>query len=243
MPSGRRARGSAKKNKEAFGPWIVSYADTVTLLLCFFVIFYAEQKKPDESSALIEITESIQSEFSSATSNSSETDSDPSKQSSSLTKEESDKLHLVGSVKKDEVLIRLYAKDFFELGRYEFKDEGKKILSKFAKVFKPYQDKIFIQFEGHTDSLKVKKNALYKSNIGLSSLRASEAALVFLQEDFQESRLRALGLGSSAPLTQDRQPSSEGASVYLPEEGRLNRRVEIRITTSQLDLTDLVNFK
>lgn len=238
-----RRKQAALKKEETFGPWIVSYADTVTLLLCFFVIFYAEQKKTTDISALIEIQEDLSQQFS-KNSSSSENAVEKNVESSEkvLNTEDLKKLEFVNKEKKKEILIRMYAKDFFKVGGYHLKPDGKKVIEKLAKIFSPHKDKIFIQVEGHSDSLKVAKTAFYKSNLGLSSLRASEAAQIFLNEGVEESHIRVLGFGSSKPLVQDRGPSSEGAK-YLPEVASKNRRIELRITTDFLDLDKIMNYK
>lgn len=232
------------KNKnakgEAFGPWIVSYADTVTLLLCFFIIFYAEEKKRSENEIILEITESIERDNRVEERQVKATiESISSKVRSGFTDAELEKLEFAKEKKDQEVVIRLYEKDFFEVGDFNLKKDGRILIDKIAGVLKPYQDKILIRVEGHTDSLKVSKSAFYKTNLNLSSLRASEAAQIFLDKEVDESRLRVLGFGSSRPLANDRTPSSQGFK-YIPENAKKNRRVELRIQADKLDLSKVI---
>lgn len=241
QPKGSKSKVKKRKQStEAFGPWIISYADTVTLLLCFFVIFYAEEKKRSENEVLLEITEKLKTTENEKAEQVKATMESISKEvQSGLSQAELEKLEFAKEKKDQEILIRLYEKDFFELGAFSLKEDGKSLIDKVAAKLKPYQDKILIRIEGHTDSLKVSKSAFYKTNLNLSSLRANEAAQVFLAKGVQEARLRTTGFGSARPLVNDRGPSSEG-SKYIPENARKNRRVELRIQADSIDLAKVV---
>lgn len=230
---------------ELFGEWIISYADTVTLLLCFFIIFYAIEKEKAENELIKELSLKFNE-------NKSEDNNKGNKDFKTLgetleagiSNVDGKKLQFEKDSKNNEILLRLYEKDFFEVGDFNLKEDGEKLILKISNILKPYQDKIFIRVEGHTDTLPVSKKAFYKTNLNLSSLRASEAAQVLLDNDFNEKRLRVLGYGSSRPLVKDRAVASndEALGDYLPEKGMQNRRVELRIHVGETNLKDVIKF-
>ena len=110
-----------------------------------------------------------------------------------------------------------------------------------AELLKPYQDRILVKVEGHSDSLPVNPFSPYKTNLNLSSLRASQAANVLIANQFGESRIRVVGYGSARPLVADRMPSSEGGE-YLPEKGLKNRRIEVRVQVTESEADNFVDL-
>lgn len=215
--------------------WIMSYADTVTLLLCFFIIFFAEQSEKAEQDALIELGRNVKN----FGGESSDDDENGRNRAQMLSKIESEvraelaqfevkKINLGINRRRREILLRLYERDFFHIGSFNLKPNGFKVLEGVAGLLKPYQDKILIKVEGHSDSLTVNPLSPYKTNLNLSSLRASHAANVLISHQLAESKIRVVGYGSARPLVNDRSPSSEGSS-YIPEKGLKNRRIEVRI--------------
>lgn len=143
--------------------------------------------------------------------------------------------------RRKEILLRLYERDFFHIGSYKLKPNGNKVLEGVAGLLKPYQDKILIKVEGHSDSLAVSPWSPYKTNLNLSSLRASQAANVLILNQLGESRIRVVGYGSARPLVDDRAPASEGSS-YLPSKGLKNRRIEVRVQIADSEADQFVDL-
>lgn len=215
--------------------WIMSYADTVTLLLCFFIIFFAEQSKKADRDVLMDLGKTMEK----SRGESSDDKESGRRRAQMLSKIESEvrtelaqfevkKINLGILRRRKEILLRLYERDFFHIGSYKLKSNGYKVLEGVAGLLKPYQNKILTKVEGHSDSLPVNPMSPYKTNLNLSSLRASQAANVLIANSLVESRIRVVGYGSARPLVNDRSPSSEGGK-YMPQEGVKNRRIEIRI--------------
>jgi chemotaxis protein MotB len=228
--------------------WIMSYADTVTLLLCFFIIFFAEQSKKAEEDVLMQLgrdMKPLQGE-------SMDEKERGRKRAQMLSKIESEvrtelaqfevkKVNLGIMRRRKEILLRLYEKDFFHIGSYNLKDTGQKVLEEVANLLRPYQEKLLIKVEGHSDSLPVNPFSPYKTNLNLSSLRASQAANVLISERLQEDRIRVVGVGSARLLVDDRGPASEG-SEYIPTKGKQNRRIEIRVQVADYDSDKVVDM-
>ena len=215
------------------GEWIMYYADTVTLLLCFFIIFFAEFKKKSEKDLLLDLSKNINQSADESDSGrkKAETLSEiESEVRSELAQFEVKKLKLGIVRRRKEILVRLYERDFFHIGSYLLKENGKNVLKVVSDLLRPHQDKIILRVEGHSDSLPVNPLSPYKTNLNLSSLRASQAANVLIDNGLYENKIRVLGFGSANRIVDDRLPASVGGK-YLPKMGLKNRRIEIRIQT------------
>ena len=231
-------RDIRKLGQEEAEDWIISYADLVTVLLCFFILFFSETI--DSSSD--EVIEAIAKVF---TIEASAADS-PVKEGSShqISRDEARMLASIESGierqafgleefslkygierKRRELLIRIWEQNFFELGGWQLTKNGREVLHRIAGQLLPYNAKVHIVIEAHTDSIPPRKNEHYLNNVSLSALRASTAMNVFLEQDFDEQYLSVAGLGSSKVLHKDIDENGN----YLFENAALNRRVEIRV--------------
>lgn len=243
-----RHKKHLKANEGDEGEWIMSYADTVTLLLCFFVIFFSQNKdvgksevaKLKEKQEVVEIKREMAS---------------LKKEKIKIKKKEDAlkklKERLVVIFKKqdlkgvevkqreNEVIVRLNEKEFFNVGSYKLIKNGKSSLGKIASSLKTLNKDFEIYVEGHTDSKPVRGSLFYNSNLGLSSLRASNAAEVLILFGLDKSRVRVVGYGESQPLAKDRVLASDTKKVkYLEEESKLNRRVEVRLVYQENSSVD-----
>ena len=217
------------------GEWIMSYADTVTLLLCFFVIFFSQSKmigeteedKPEEVVLEIIPEEKIIEEIE---------EIEKLKKQIVVALEEQDIKGVEVQRKENEVIIRLSAKEFFNVGSFKLIKNGESSLKKLATSLKLIIEDFEVYVEGHTDSKPVRGSVHYRSNLGLSSLRASTAAEVLTSSGLDKQRVRVMGYGDSKPVAKDRVIASETNEVkYLEEESRLNRRVELRLVYLKKD--------
>jgi chemotaxis protein MotB len=220
-----------------------TYGDMVTLLLCFFVLLYSfstiDAKKFEAISMSLQNAFNIQpggltqSESASIDAGAlgegagdapRPTESDQSYNSKEV-------LALVQSVLKDEmrddgvtvsvdergVVISMSEQVLFDEGSAKLRPESLRILYKIGSVLNRLPNQISI--EGHTDS-GIPVRSIYIDNWGLSAARASRVT-AYLNESINvaQDRLRAVGMGASAPLVPN---NSE-------ENMRLNRRVDIVI--------------
>ncbi len=219
--------------KDSSSMWVISYADTVTLLLCFFITFLNEHSKKADEDMLIELGKNMHQSQGENTKNEGKNRMRAQMLSkieaevrSELAQFEIKKINMSINRRRREILLRLYERDFFHIGSFILKPNGHKVLKGVAGLLKPYQDKILIKVEGHSDSLAVNPMSSYKTNLNLSSLRASQAANVLISNQLLESRIRVVGYGSALPLVNDRSPSSD---KYIPIKGLKNRRIEVRV--------------
>ncbi len=122
---------------------------------------------------------------------------------------------------KGQLKVDVADKILFELGSYQLREEGKKVLKEFALALDQSPDQI-IRVEGHTDDLPMSgRSARVPTNWELSSLRAL-AAVRYLNEicGLPGDRLAAVGYGPYRPIV----PNDS------PENRARNRRIEIILT-------------
>lgn len=114
----------------------------------------------------------------------------------------------------------------FASGRADINESGKKELDKFVSIYKEMSPKLpgdlplLILVQGHTDTDPV-RSSRYKSNWELSSARALEVVRYMIQKGVPPSRVGVAALSEFHPV-------ARGTSL---EAKRLNRRIEIKITT------------
>jgi chemotaxis protein MotB len=114
----------------------------------------------------------------------------------------------------------------FASGSAEINETGKSELDKFVKIYKEMVPKIpkniplLILVQGHTDIVPV-RSSRYKSNWELSSARAMQVVRYMIEQGIPATRLGASALGEFHPV-------AKGAAEA---DRRLNRRIEIKITT------------
>lgn len=250
LKSGRRNL-SPPDDVEEMEDWMMSYGDLMTLLLCFFLIFFAEFKRQADSTLMLQIGKRFH-EIHETQEESMEEQRTKAQMLSDIESEMRNELNVVDLKGLDmgihrerkEVLLRLNENDFFHIGSYNLKPKGRLVLNKIAELLNPFQEKVIIKVEGHSDSLPVNPFSAYHTNLNLSSLRASYAANVLIDNKILESRLRVVGFGSARQLVPDRQPASEEGQVgdYIPENGLKNRRIEIRIQISDSDTDKAIDL-
>jgi chemotaxis protein MotB len=114
----------------------------------------------------------------------------------------------------------------FASGRADINERGKKELDKFITIYKEMAPKLprdlplIILVQGHTDIDPV-KSIRFKSNWELSAARSLEVVRYMTEKGIPPTRLGAAALSEFHPVAQGVSPSAK----------RLNRRIEIKITT------------
>ena len=238
----------ARKRRQADGGgggagWMNTYADMVTLLLCFFVLLFAfstlDAKKFDALAASLQTAFNIQpgGQTPSVAPNVYEgalldgqgdtrhqTDStatEKSHQVLAMIQQTIKELNLETEIKTwvDErgVVVSISEQLLFDEGSAKVHPEARRILSKIGGILETLPNELAI--EGHTDPERP-LNSIYGDNWGLSSARAAMVTS-YLNDSvgIAAKRLRAIGLGSTSPKI----PNDSPANM------RLNRRVDIVI--------------
>lgn len=206
---------------EGEGPWIVSYADMMTLLFCFFVIMtsFATFDPQTVAKKSAEVAEHFV----------------PGKES----KEEHELQGLatdIGglpnlkgvakAVVKDGVLQIIFQSSImFDQGDSDLREDFLKNIDAMIGLIKSRNPAYRIMIEGYTDNSKIKKNAAFRSNWDLASARAAAVVERFEFYGFDGKQLVSVGYGDSRPVA----PNTDKYGTPIPENQALNRRVVIKI--------------
>lgn len=236
---------SRKQRKKPEGPsssWLDTYADTITLLMTFFVLLYASSSADSEKfQAMAQAFQSVMTgkgtkhimdysleggEVPIVGETTSSVNIPPP-----VTKEDAEESMqnfiedngLEGKVEVVEdsrgYIFELKEKILFETGKSELKEESLPILNLLTEYVKKIPNDIII--EGHTDNVPI-SNYKYKDNWQLSAARAYTVMSYFLnKQQLEANRFSAMFYGEQKPVV----------SNDTPENRAKNRRVNILIVT------------
>jgi chemotaxis protein MotB len=239
--------GRKKKDEErkAGAPeWMATYADTVTLLLCFFVLLFASSNVDSQkykaivqslsgalgvldSGATVSL-EPLMNNYPSDNPSDSPTESEELSEIQVELQKVLEESKLDGEVKLEinerGLLIRFLENVLFDSGKDNLKPQAMVIIDKVSVILKETNRKILV--EGHTDNVPI-RTSKFPSNWELSTTRAVNVVKYMIDSNgIAAVRLSAAGYA-------DQHPISENSSI----EGRKNnRRVDMVILRSKLDI-------
>jgi chemotaxis protein MotB len=221
--------------------WLMTYADMITLLLCFFAVFVAIAV-PDKVK-FEEAKEQVKEHFSG--------DAQRLKGMYPLPRVEKDNPPPTANVpfealpsivdryneaapeqkdieieKGDRITtIEMNSAPFFDKGSASLNVEGVKVLGEIqpALLSDEYKD-YTIAVEGYTDDSPI-KTPQFPSNWELSTARAAAVVRTLIDLGVPAERLRATGFGETSPKV----PNRDTTGKPLPENQAQNRRVVIRL--------------
>jgi chemotaxis protein MotB len=228
------------------GEWLATYADTMTLLLTFFILLYSFSSV--DANKLKQISAALNSILTGQAGNSifdynmkygdvplvgemsDETQipidkgtGDPTMYETVLEFIEKNKLETIVQITEDSrgIIIQLRDNILFESGRADIKENSKIILEKISTLISSFPNEIII--EGHTDNIPI-SNYKFASNWELSSARAISVLKYFVEiKKVDPFRVSAHGYGEYRPVTKNDTPEHRAA----------NRRVNILIVTKE----------
>lgn len=224
-------RFSNKYDSEYSSSWLITYSDMVTIILCFFIIFFISTA--EEASFLELIKESLTSEIEGLSQENEklkeEKDSlvpilleDKGEKDSSISfidflKEQNlmDSVYIVEGERG--VIIRFKDGILFDSGDDVISKKGYDILNEIGKKIEDIPNLVVI--EGFTDNVPMQTNK-FPSNWELSVARAIGVAKFMIDDLYiSEDRISVSGFGEQRPIDTNSTP-----------EGRANnRRIEITI--------------
>lgn len=210
--------------------WLITYSDMITLILCFFIIFFTFSA--EEASMLENIKDSLSeevkelSEENEKLKNKQEAlkaqlfgmEEDGEKDDFIKYLEENDLMDSVDiSTGERGVVVRFKDGILFGSGQAQLSQSGYGLLEEIALKIKEVNNSVVI--EGFTDNTPI-KNSPYPSNWELSTDRAIGVAKYFIDEmGVKEDRISVSGYGEQRPI--DSNETAEGRAN--------NRRIEITI--------------
>jgi len=227
----RAARGQVAHTND----WLITYADMITLLLCFFVIFYvilSAQKKTQQEVpvagspahlAQLAARPSVPIDFGvekiapvqTAIANDANVVNRP---------DLPDKLDNMASGKRI-TAFEMAGSELFDSGSAILKEDGKVILQGLAAQLQSGgYDGYRIVVEGHTDDTPISSQQ-FASNWELSMARAAAVVHLLLNQGIPADRLRATGYGDTDPKL----PNRDVSGNPIPDNQAQNRRVVIKL--------------
>jgi chemotaxis protein MotB len=203
--------------------WLATYGDMITLLMCFFVIFFSI------SEVNIALFEDLKNGFESDITN-KETKSPISllaKQLDSIYDNPADdNLDVEVDLLKRGINIRLASKDLFRSGDAQLSRSGRKtvddISNSLLSIVERYN--LTCDIEGHTDDTPI-RSYKFPSNWELSASRAANVLRQMIDSGIPKEQSRAIGFSDIRPIIEPR--DSTGSLVKGAR--ATNRRVEIVI--------------
>lgn len=212
--------------------WLVTYADAITLLMAFFILFVSFSKV--DLDMYDKVRSGLEGQF--ASEERQNIVEELQEAIEDIVREQD--VPDVVSVSTDSkgITIELDANAFFKPGSADLADGAVPILQNtFAEVASPIYARFNIEVEGHTDDDPI-STPQFPSNWELSTARASTVVRFFLGmadpdgNKIEPNRLKASGFAETQPKV----PNRDESGAAIPENQRLNRRVIIRINRDQI---------
>jgi len=203
--------------------WLATYGDMITLLMCFFVIFFSI------SEVNIALFEDLKNGFESDITN-KETKSPISllaKQLDSIYDNPlDDNLDVEVDLLKRGINIRLASKDLFRSGDAQLSRSGRKTVDEISNSLLSIVERynLTCDIEGHTDDTPI-RSYKFPSNWELSASRAANVLRQMIDSGIPKEQSRAIGFSDIRPIIEPR--DSTGSLVKGARAA--NRRVEIVI--------------
>ena len=235
------SRAKIQQTRQGAPEWMVTYGDTMTLLLCFFVIIVSmsEVKKDERFQAVMESLRRAFGGYQGSVGNvpleSTPTNTLIAKlleiETPVFTKEAGDsdeegihgKNFRVTNV-RDGLEVVVGGRITFDRFSATLKPEGRELIAKAAERLRGYNTKILIR--GHATREPLPGDLLYEDARDLSYARARAVALALERNGVRRIRLVPVAVGDTEPLVRQ---------AYTEQRRVLNRRVEILVTEDLID--------
>lgn len=203
--------------------WLTTYGDTITLLMCFFVIFFSV------SEVNLALFEDLKNGFKNDVMN-TETKSPIAMLSERLDSiydnPTNDDPDVEVDLLKRGINIRLASNDLFRSGDAQLSRSGQKTVDEITvsllDIVGAYH--LTCDIEGHTDDIPI-RSYKFPSNWELSASRAANVLRQMIESGIPQDQSRAIGFADIRPLIEPR----DSTGSLVPGARAANRRVEIVI--------------
>ncbi|MCB4792681.1 MAG: OmpA family protein [Elusimicrobia bacterium] len=211
-------------------PWLISYADMVTLLLAFFIV-------------MVSMSTLDKNKFEMMTEYFSKKDRMTLKQLELKIKDfivhENMQVQIDAKLTANGVEVNFKDKLLFDVGKADVKPQAFDVLSKISALLSTgdiARRKIVVQ--GHTDSLPIKSD-VYPSNWELSSARAAKVVKFFIAHSLDSRRFESVGYADTKPLIQETEkskghPENRRVVVVISPDSFLVEEMRKEISVSDL---------
>lgn len=201
--------------------WLATYADAMTLLLCFMVLLISisEPKEAEYNQIRKAFMETTKSEI-------SDPFTDLFMDVQSMIAQQS--LEQIMSVEETEtgIVVEIASSSFYKPGSVEFKPLAIPILLDIALILQDfhYEDYV-IQVEGHTDDTPMNGTGAIPTNWELSAGRAARVVRFFINEELEKDRMRLKAFADTKPKV----PNRDERGNPIPQNREINRRIVIEV--------------
>jgi chemotaxis protein MotB len=207
-------------SEETTDAWLMSYADMITLLLCFFIIFVSVSEPKKDKFSLI--TEGLANKFGSVDMSTPLAGVFSTLQA---TMENHQIFRDVAITKNEQSIeMELATGSFFQPRSAEIAKDKLPILTEMAAGFK---SGAFLDYrivvEGHTNDMAT-DNPQFASNWELSGARATRLVRYFIEQGIAANKLVAVSFGDTRPKL----PNRDGAGDPIEANRFQNERMVIK---------------
>ena len=213
-------RGRVFDSDEAsLDDWMLTYADMITLLMCFFLLMLSI------STIDLKMFEQIKKGLRSLDENTKTPLAEIKHDLDSLLINDIEQGKVIVDLGKKGIVMEFASSTFYSAGSADINPLAKPIIDKVTTAIKNIDYyKFDVDIEGHTDNVPI--NTLrFPSNWELSVARATNLVKFLINEDIDPERLKAAGYADTKPKF----PNKDSLGVALPENQALNRRIVVRI--------------
>jgi chemotaxis protein MotB len=210
-----------KPKEDSADDWMTTYADALTLLLCFMILLISisEPKEAEYNQIRKAFMETTKSEISNPF-------TDLFIDMQNMISNQS--LEQIMSVEETEkgIVVEIASSSFYKPGSVEFKPLAVPILLDIALILQDfsYEDYV-IQVEGHTDDSPTNGSGLLATNWELSAGRAARVVRFFIEETLDKERMRVKAYADTRPKV----PNRDENGNPIPENREINRRIVIEV--------------
>lgn len=213
-----------KKTQDNSEDWLTTYADAVTLLLCFFIILFATSEPKEDN--FRKISEALQAAGFSDPKEQTQDEFEVLQEELEILIQEN-QLEQVMSVEQTEhgIVLELASSSFYHSGSAKFQAQALPILEQVADVLRDFNyDAYEIRVEGHTDDVDI-QSPQFPSNWELSGGRAANIVRFFIADGLKREIMQAVGFADVKPKV----PNLDKEGTPIPSNRELNRRVAMHI--------------
>ncbi len=207
--------------------WLTTYADAITLLMAFFVLFFSFSKVDLE--VYDQVAAGLQANMARED---RETEAKKLQENLKdvLLQEGAQDATKMGTDAQGSITLELDGGAFFKPGSADLTEQAIPVLT---GIFQELNSELYFNFnisiEGHTDDDPI-NTPRYPSNWELSSNRASTVVRFFITNGMKDTRLRAIGYAATQPKV----PNRDESGAPIPDNMIANRRVILRINRKQI---------
>lgn len=207
--------------EEGVDGWLMSYADMITLLLCFFIIFVSTSEPRQER--LVAATQGMKEKFGSLSLD-SPYDGVYRDIIGIVAQNNADRNIAVEKTSRG-MRVEISGIQFFLPGSAEIPESQLVVLKDIARALKAGTLVHYsIDIEGHTHD-GAPPGAEYASNWELAAARAARIVRLLIEEGVDPTRLRATSYADTQPLL----PNKDAAGNSIPGNREQNDRVIVRV--------------